>query len=86
MHYFPLSELLAIRANHTLRLAAQLCERTTLPARLWSSAAEIISLNLELHNYHEVASILPELKGRAAAEVDAVAGEIGRLIDDTTRV
>src|ERR1022692_293545 len=84
MHHFPLPKLLAIRANHTLRLAARLCELTDLSGRLLASGAEIVSLNLTLHHYEELAARLLGLAALPPAGRGATAEEIGQLVEPTT--
>lgn len=84
MHFFPLPELMAIRANHTLRLAARLCGATDLSGRLLASAAEIVSLNLTLHHYDELAARLLGLAALPPAGRRATAEEIEQLVDRTT--
>ena len=86
MHQFPLPELLAIRANHALRVAEQLCQRTELPSRLWAAAAEIVSLNLVLHDYTELGQKILDLADERRAAHNSTAGEIRRLIDRTTAI
>ena len=54
MHSFPLPELLAIRANQALRSAARLCLTTGVSERVWAAAAEVVALNLSLHDYYEL--------------------------------
>lgn len=84
MHQFPLPELLAIRANHALRVAEQLCQRTELPSRLWAAAAEIVSLNLALHDYAELGQKILDLADQPRAALNSTTDEIRRLIERTT--
>ena len=85
MHRFPLTELLAIRRHHTLRMARRLCDRTDLSVRTWTSAAEILSLNLELGRDYDLAADLPQMSGRPADDVRVLAGKIDTRIQGSAR-
>jgi len=80
---FSLPDLLAIRASQTLRMAEQLCQLTDLPSRRWQSAAEIVSLNLRLHDYDELADGLADLQTRSADEIERMLSKLRRLIAET---
>jgi hypothetical protein len=80
MHTFPLPELMAIRASDILRSAARLCRTTEVSARTWLTAAEIIALNLRLHDHAELGERLLRLAGGNAEELAATADAIDQLV------
>jgi hypothetical protein len=84
MHSFPLPELLAVRANHVLRCGAQLCRTTEVSERVWSSAAEVVALNLSLHDYAHLGDRLVSLAGRKTDELATLAAVIDQLVTDRT--
>jgi hypothetical protein len=84
MHAFPLPELLSIRANQVLRTAARLCLTTGVSERARAAAAEIVALNLCLHDYDELGRQLLALAGRPDEERAQLAATIGQLVTDGT--
>lgn len=84
MHTFPLPELLSIRANQVLRAAARLCHAAGVSERAWAAAAEILALNLRLHDYDELGGQLLALAGRPDEERVDMATAIGQLVTDRT--
>jgi hypothetical protein len=84
IHAFPLPELLSIRANQVLRMAAQLCQTTGVSERAWTAAAQIVALNLCLHDYDELGQRLLALAGRPNEELAAMATAISQLVTDRT--
>ncbi len=84
MHSFPLPELLAVRANQVLRSAAQLCQVTGIPERAWRAAAEVVALNLYLHDYDDLAEEMLELPGYQGDELADTAALIGQLVTELT--
>ncbi len=64
MHAFPLPELLAIRANQALRSTLRLCLTPGMSPRLWTAAAEIVAVNLSLHDHADLGEKLVGLAGQ----------------------
>jgi len=79
MHPFRLSELMGIRANQILRSAAALC-RSAASGSGWSVAAEVLSLNLCLHDQPELGARLMRMP---EGEREEFAHKIDQLV--TTR-
>jgi hypothetical protein len=84
MHWFPLPELLAIRANQVLRSAARLCLTTGVSERAWTAASEVVTLNLLLHDYDELSERMRSLSGRQTKELAAMAADIRNLVTERT--
>jgi len=84
MHPFPLPELLAVRANQVLRSAAQLCRKTGVPERVWAAAAEVVALNLYLHDYTDLAEQITELSAQQTDELAKTAAVITHLVTERT--
>lgn len=84
IHAFPLPELLSIRANQVLRKAAQLCEAAGVSERAWAAAAEIVALNLYLHDYGELGEQLVALPGRPLEARAEMARAVRQLVTDGT--
>jgi hypothetical protein len=84
LHEFPLSDLLAVRANQVLRLAARLCRSPAASERSWVAAAEVLALNLTLHDEPGIGGHLAGLVGRMADEREEAARQIERLITERT--
>jgi hypothetical protein len=82
MHSFPLPELLIIRANQVLRFAADLCQATGVSKRAWTAAAEVVALNLQLHDYADLAEQMLGLDGQNGTELANTAGVIKRLVTE----
>lgn len=82
MHSFPLPQLLDIRASQVLRSAAELCRMTGVPQHAWLAAAEVISLNLSLHDYDDLGESLVRLAGRNPAELTRMASDIEQHITE----
>jgi hypothetical protein len=68
MHPFRLADLLAIRLNQVLTSAATLCGRTDLSQRAFAAAAEVLALNLTLHDRSDLADIMLGLVDQPAAD------------------
>jgi hypothetical protein len=84
MHPFPLPELLAIRANQVLRSAAHLCQITGVTERAWRAAAEVVALNLYLHDYTELSEQMLGLTPRKGDELASTAAVIEQLVTEGT--
>jgi hypothetical protein len=84
MHAFPLPELLAVRANQALRTAVRLCQTTGMSQRLWTAAAEIVALNLSLHDHADLGEKLVGVAGHPAEELASMAEAISQLITERT--
>jgi hypothetical protein len=84
MHAFPLAELLAMRANQALRSAVRLCQATGMSPRLWTAAAEIVAINLWLHDHADLGENLVGLAGRPAEERARMAEVISSLVAELT--
>jgi hypothetical protein len=84
MHAFPLPELLSIRANQVLRSAAQLCQTTGMSERVWTAAAEIVALNLSLHDYAELGELVLGLAGQQSEKLASTATAIRQLVTERT--
>jgi hypothetical protein len=82
MHPFPLLELLAIRANQVLRSAARLCQITGVSERAWAAAAEVVALNLYLHDYADLSEQMTSHTVRD--ERASMAAAIGELVTERT--
>lgn len=83
MHRVPLPELFPIRENQALRKALLLCRSTGLSARIWSTAAEIVALNLVLHDHADIAQRLIDLSGRSDPGFEAVVAMISESEERT---
>lgn len=84
MHAFPLPELLAVRASQALRTAVRLCQATGMSQRVWTAAAEIVALNLSLHNHSDVGEKLVSAAGHPAEELASMAEVISQLAAERT--
>jgi hypothetical protein len=84
MHAFPLPELLAVRANQALRTAVRLCQTTEMSQRLWTAAAEIVALNLALHDHADLGEKLVGVAGHPAEELASMAEAISQLVAERT--
>ena len=84
MHSFRLSELVAIRANQVLTAAAQLCRAADVTARAFAAAAEVVALNLVLHDYADLAATVRGLTSKTGYERASFAAVISELIVDRT--
>jgi hypothetical protein len=83
MHPFPVPELLAIRANQALRSAVALCGQPGIPRRVWSRAAEIVALNLKLHDFKELAQRMRELPYDGDNERQVLLGMVDDLLKNS---
>jgi hypothetical protein len=79
MHTFRLSELLDVRASQILRSAAWLCRATGVSSTRLAAAAEVIELNLSLHDQEEVRERLSNLASYGRDEREIIAAEIEGL-------
>ncbi len=84
MHPFRLTELLAIRANQVLSSAVQLCRRDDVSQRAFAAAAEVLALNLTLHDLSDLAKTMLSLVEKSADEREAAAASMSELIVDRT--
>jgi hypothetical protein len=82
MHHFPVTELMAIRHNQVLRSAARVC-RATLSDRLRMTAAEIVKLNLTLHDQAKLGDELLAWAGRRGSRSHNTVQKIRRLEKQT---
>jgi hypothetical protein len=80
MHPFRISELLAIRANQVLTAAVELCRRADLSARAFAIAADVLALNLTLHDRPDLADMILGLADGSAAERSAAAASMTDLL------
>lgn len=85
MSVLSVPELLSIRKNQVLRKALALCQ---LPRRHQARGAafEIVALNLVLHDYPDIAERLTEAEAARAADLDAIAAELGDLEERTRKI
>ncbi len=84
MHPFPLAELVAVRESQALRMAARLCRVTGVPQRSWAAAAEVVALNLALHDHADLGDRIRSLVGHPAAELAGPVMLIDRLVAERT--
>jgi len=84
MHPFRLSELLGIRANQVLNSAVQLCSNAGVSQRAFAAAAEVLALNLVLHDCPDQAEIMLSLIDKPAEERAAAAAAMSELVVDRT--
>lgn len=84
MHTFRVTELLAIRANQVLSAATQLCLNVGVSARAFAAAAEVLALNLTLHDHPELAEKLLGLPGKSADERAEAAAAMSQLLVERT--
>jgi hypothetical protein len=81
MHTFPLPELLAVRRNQVLRCAAELCRITVdVSERAWRAAAEVVALNLTLHDAADFGETIRSLAGRRTEQLASMAVRIEQLV------
>jgi hypothetical protein len=86
MYHFSLDELVRIRANQALRIAAGICKITDRPAKFWSTAIELAALNLALHDHGELGEDLRRLAVGPAKALAALSADIEREISPTAPV
>lgn len=79
MHTFPLGQLMTVRANRVFSSAAELCRTTDISERAWTAAAEVLALNLTLHDHAGIGDRLLESAGNDA-DLAATAAAIDRLV------
>jgi hypothetical protein len=84
MHQFRLSELLAIRSNQVLSSAVRVCSNPAISQRSFALAAEVLALNLVLHDRDDLAVTMLGLIDESAQERAAAAMAISELIVDRT--
>jgi hypothetical protein len=80
MHLSRLRELLAIRLNQVLTSAASLCGRTDLSQRAFAAAAEVLALNLTLHDRSDLAELMLGLVDDPTADRGSVAATMSDLL------
>jgi hypothetical protein len=83
MSALSVPELLLIRENQVLRKALALCQAPLPRRQARGPAYEIVALNLILHGYPDIAGKLTETGGTRAADLDALAAELGDLEERT---
>jgi hypothetical protein len=76
MHTFRLPELLDVRAAQVLRSAAWLCRATGVSSARLAVAAEIVGLNLCLHDQAELGDRLLQLARCSQDDRDSIAAAI----------
>ena len=84
MHSYPLPELLTVRANQVLRLAAELCQTGGFSERAWSAARQVVALNLYLHDYPDLAEQILGLDAQRTDELAKTAAAVKRLVTEQT--
>jgi hypothetical protein len=84
MHQFRLSELLAIRANQVLCSAVQVCRNEAISQRSFALAAEVLALNLVLHDRDDLAVTMLGLIDESADKRAAAAQAMSELVVDRT--
>jgi hypothetical protein len=80
MHQFRLSELLAIRANQVLSSAVQVCSNAAISQRSFAVTAEVLALNLVLHDRDDLAVMMLGLIDESADERAAAATAISEFV------
>lgn len=80
MHQFRLTELLAIRANQVLTSAIQVCRNAAISQKSFALAAEVLALNLVLHDRDDLAVSILGLIDESAEERLAVATAMSELV------
>jgi hypothetical protein len=83
MSALSVPELLAIRENQVVRKALALCQAPPPRRQARGVAFEIVAQNLILHDYPEIARKLTEAGGARAADLGAIAAELGDLEERT---
>jgi hypothetical protein len=79
MHTFRLPEMLDVRASQILHSAAWLCQATDVSSTRLTVAAEIVGLNLCLHDQPELGQRLLDLVRCNRADRDSIAADIEAL-------
>lgn len=88
MHSVSLADLLSLRKIQILRSAAQLCRMSAtndLAEYPQVPAAEVLALNLTLHDETELGRSLKRLAGRSADELHSLAASIESLVAQSGR-
>ena len=83
MSALSVPELLSIRENQVLRKALALCQAPPPRRQAREAAFEIVAQNLILHGYPDIAGRLTEAGAARAADLDAIAAELGDLKERT---
>jgi hypothetical protein len=86
MYHFSLDEIVKIRANQALRIAADICKITKRPTKFWSTAVELATLNLVLHNYGKLGEDLTRLARGSPKALTGLSADIESLMRSTTPV
>ncbi len=86
MYHFSLDELVNVRAHQALRVAAEICKVADRPAKFWSTAVELATLNLALHDYGELGDRLTRAAGGSAKALVGLLADIESLIRSTALV
>jgi hypothetical protein len=82
----PVKVLLSIRENQTLHKAMSLCQSPPTRQSVRAAAFEIVSLNLILHGYGQIAERIKLAASQPTHDMDALVGEIGSLEEQTRRI
>ncbi len=80
MHSLGLPDLMAVRAGQVLRSAADLCRASEVSESAWKAAAEVVALNLSLHDHSDLADKLVDLAGRSVNERTETATVISEYV------
>jgi hypothetical protein len=80
MHEFRVSELLAIRDSQILAATVRVCRQTDLSPRAFAAAAEVLALNLTLHDHPDLAEMVRGLTDKPIEDREQAATEISELV------
>jgi hypothetical protein len=80
MHTFRLSELLAIRANQVLASAVAVCTQANISRRAFAAAAQVLALNLTLHDRSDLAELMLDLVDKSPQERASAATALSELV------
>jgi hypothetical protein len=80
MYHFTLDELVKIRAHQALRIACELCKISDRPPRFWRRAVELATLNLVLHDFHELGERLDRVADERPEALAELSSDIETLI------
>jgi hypothetical protein len=86
MHHFSLDELVSIRSQQALRIAAEVCAVTDRPTQFWRTAVELAALNLALHSHGELGERLVSVADAPARAWAEVSADVDRLIESAPPV
>jgi hypothetical protein len=86
MSALSVPELLSIRENQVLRKALALCQAPPVRRQARGAAFDIVSQNLILHGYPDIAAKLAEAGAVRPAGLGAIAAEFDALVERTRQV